>query len=183
MHVILTVIGVGWLVFWTGWFLVGLTAKSSQRGGWSRLTGVRGVAAIVVIILIRVSISGHLASVSSPLLGGIGLAVWVLGLSLAIWARVYLGRNWGMPMTRREEPDLVTTGPYALIRHPIYTGIIVAVAGTALAASLYGLIGVAVVLAYFAYSARTEERFLAERFPDTFPPYKARTKMLIPFVI
>ena len=88
-----------------------------------------------------------------------------------------------MPMTKREEPDLVTTGPYRLIRHPIYTGIIVAVTGTALATSLYGLIAAAVLLAYFAYSARTEERFLAERFPDTFPPYKARTKMLIPFVV
>ncbi|HTR96191.1 MAG TPA: isoprenylcysteine carboxylmethyltransferase family protein [Trebonia sp.] len=182
MHVILTVIGIGWVVFWVGWFLAGLTAKSSQRGGWSRLAGLRGVSAIVVIILIRVTMSGHRA-ITSPLLDGIGLAVWALGLALAIWARFYLGRNWGMPMTRREEPDLVTTGPYRLIRHPIYTGIIVAVAGTALATSLYGLIGVAVLLAYFAYSARTEERFLTERFPDTFPPYKARTKMLIPFVV
>jgi len=57
------------------------------------------------------------------------------------------------------------------------------VAGTALASSLYGLIGVAALLAYFGYSARTEERFLAERFPDTFPPYKARTKMLIPLLV
>ena len=182
MHVILTVIAVGWLVFWVGWFLVGLSAKSSQGSRWSGFAGLRGVSAIVVIILIRVTMSSHKA-ITSPLLDGIGLAVWAVGLALAIWARVYLGRNWGLPMTRREEPDLVTTGPYRLIRHPIYTGIIVAVAGTTLATSLYGLIGVAVLLAYFGYSARTEERFLAERFPDTFPPYKARTKMLIPFVV
>src|SRR5438132_4822056 len=100
MRAILAIIGVGWVVFWIGWFLVGLTAKSSQRGGWSGLAGLRGVSAIVVIILIRVTISGHRA-ITSPLLDGIGLAVWAAGLALAVWARFYLGKNWGMPMTRR----------------------------------------------------------------------------------
>ncbi len=137
----------------------------------------------MIVYLIRLNVGHGHQAIASPLLGGIGLAVWAAGLALAVWARVYIGKNWGMPMTRRNEPDLVTTGPYCLIRHPIYTGIILAVTGTALATSLYGLLAAAVLLAYFAYSARTEERFLAERFPDTFPPYKARTKMLIPFVV
>ena len=87
-----------------------------------------------------------------------------------------------MPMSRRQEPDLVTTGPYRFVRHPIYTGIILAMIGTALAISLFGLIVVAVVASFFAYSASREEHFLAEEFPATFPDYKARTKLLIPFV-
>jgi protein-S-isoprenylcysteine O-methyltransferase Ste14 len=87
-----------------------------------------------------------------------------------------------MPMTRREDPDLVTTGPYRFIRHPIYTGIILGLAGTALATTVLGLIAVAVVAGFFIFSATREEHFLAGEFPDSYPGYQARTKMLIPFV-
>ena len=186
MRTVIAVMAVGWIVFWIGWLVAAMGAKSSQ-GGWSglgRLAGVRVALAVVIVYLVRLNIhGGHNRAVASPLLGGIGLAVWVLGLGLAIWARIYIGANWGMPMTRRVDPDLITTGPYRLIRHPIYTGIILGIVGTALATSWYGLIAAALVGAYFIYSATREERFLAERFPDTFPPYRARTKMLIPFVV
>jgi protein-S-isoprenylcysteine O-methyltransferase Ste14 len=114
--------------------------------------------------------------------GAVGLAVVAVGLGLAVWARLYLGRNWGMPMTQRVAPELVTGGPYRSIRHPIYTGIITAMIGTAIAISLYGLIPVALLSGYFVYSARTEERFLADEFPETFPAYKRSTKMLVPFL-
>jgi protein-S-isoprenylcysteine O-methyltransferase Ste14 len=136
----------------------------------------------VVVFLFRANLRGGVERIDGPVLEGIGLALWIAGIALAVWARLYIGRNWGMPMTRREDPDLVTTGPYRFIRHPIYTGIILAMIGTALAISLFGLIVVAVIAAIFAYSASREEHFLAEEFPATFPDYKARTKMLIPFV-
>jgi protein-S-isoprenylcysteine O-methyltransferase Ste14 len=116
------------------------------------------------------------------LLQGIGLAVFLLGLALATWARVYLGRNWGMPMSTKDDPELVTTGPYRTIRHPIYTGMILAMIGTAIAISLYWLIAVAVLGGYFIYSAVVEERNMAKLFPDTYPEYKKSTRMLIPFV-
>jgi protein-S-isoprenylcysteine O-methyltransferase Ste14 len=87
-----------------------------------------------------------------------------------------------MPMTRRNEPELVTTGPYRRVRHPIYTGIIVAMLGTALATTVFALIAVAVLAAYFIYSATREEAFLLGQFPDTYPAYKRATKMLVPFV-
>lgn len=103
------------------------------------------------------------------MLAGLGLALWVAGLGLAIWARLYIGRNWGMPMTRREHPDLVTTGPYRRVRHPIYTGIILGLLGTALATTPWGLIAVAVIGGFFVFSATREERFLAEEFPDSYP--------------
>jgi protein-S-isoprenylcysteine O-methyltransferase Ste14 len=184
VHVILAVMGIGWLVFWVGWLIASFTAKTSQSGRWGGLGGgLRVSVAIVVIILFRLNTGHGHHAVTGPLLGWIGLALWVIGLGIAIWARFYIGRNWGMPMTRREDPDLVTTGPYRLIRHPIYTGIILGLVGTVLATSLWGLIAAAVVAVYFGVSANREERFLAERFPDTFPPYKARTKMLIPYVV
>jgi protein-S-isoprenylcysteine O-methyltransferase Ste14 len=180
MHPVIIVIGIGWVIFWIAWLIAAFTTKASRGRG--RLTGSRIVLAIVVVILFRANVHGGGERVDGPVLQGVGLALWVAGLALAVWARLYLGRNWGMPMTRRVEPDLVTTGPYRFIRHPIYTGIILALIGTALAISLFGLIVAAVVAALFAYSATREESFLASEFPDTFPAYKAKTKMLIPFV-
>ena len=126
-------------------------------------------------------LKGH-AAVSDPWLQGIGLVIFLLGLALAVWARVYLGRNWGMPMSQKTDPELVTTGPYRSIRHPIYTGIILAMIGTTIAVSLYWLVAVVVLGAYFVYSAVAEERFMAGRFPDSYPGYKHSTKMLIPFI-
>jgi len=64
------------------------------------------------------------------LMGGVGVALCALGIGLAIWARTYLGRNWGMPMSRKENPELVTSGPYAYVRHPIYTGLLIAMLGS-----------------------------------------------------
>jgi protein-S-isoprenylcysteine O-methyltransferase Ste14 len=111
------------------------------------------------------------------------LALFFLGLALAIWARVYLGRNWGMPMSQKVDPELVTTGPYHSIRHPIYSGIILAMIGTSIAVSLYWLAAVILVGAYFLYSAVVEERSMARLFPGSYPEYKRSTKMLIPFIV
>jgi protein-S-isoprenylcysteine O-methyltransferase Ste14 len=107
----------------------------------------------------------------------------LLGLALAIWARVYLGRNWGMPMSQKADPELVTAGPYSSIRHPIYSGIILAMIGMTIAVSLYWLVAVVAIGAYFLYSAIVEERSMARLFPDSYPEYKRSTKMLIPFII
>lgn len=71
-----------------------------------------------------------------PGAGGRCLAIWVLGLGLAVWARIYLGRNWGMPTSTKEDPELVTSGPYRTIRHPIYTGILLAMIGSAIAVTV-----------------------------------------------
>jgi protein-S-isoprenylcysteine O-methyltransferase Ste14 len=183
MHPVLLVIGIGWAVFWVYWLVAAFTAKSS-RGRWSRVSGLRIGLLVVAAGFIRLSFSqgGH-AIGTSPVLAGIGVAVWAVGLGIAVWARLYIGRNWGMPMTRREEPELVTTGPYRYVRHPIYTGLIIGVLGTALATSLYGLIVTAVLVGIFTYSATREESFLTGEFPGTYPAYKARTKMLIPFLL
>jgi protein-S-isoprenylcysteine O-methyltransferase Ste14 len=88
-----------------------------------------------------------------------------------------------MPMTERTEPELVTSGPYRFVRHPIYSGLLLAVLGTALAVSLYWLIALSFLVAYFTYSATVEERLLTTSFPGEYARYKAHTKMLIPFVL
>jgi protein-S-isoprenylcysteine O-methyltransferase Ste14 len=183
MHAVVLVIGFGWVIFWFGWMVAAFTAKDS-RGPRGWYLGLRVLLIVVVVNLIRLNWhkEGGPALHASLALSVAGLVVWAAGLGLAVWARLYIGRNWGMPMTRRSEPELVTTGPYRTVRHPIYTGIIAALIGTALATSLLGLIVAAAVAGFFTFSAVREERFLTGEFPDSYPAYKARTKMLVPFV-
>lgn len=168
-----------WAAFWIYWLIAAVGAKQSVRTSRCRPPGLLVIVALVVIRLLH---TGTLA-VQSPVLKVIGLILFASGLALAIWARVYLGRNWGMPMTQRAEPELVTSGPYRFVRHPIYSGLLLALLGTALATNLYFLLVLVIVGAYFIYSATVEERTMNTSFPADYPSYKAHTKMLIPFVL
>jgi protein-S-isoprenylcysteine O-methyltransferase Ste14 len=180
MHALKFALGVAWLVFWIYWLASASTSKASVSGGWrTRLTGVSVIAVIVIAEAFR---GGGLA-VHSVILGAIGAVLFVCGIALAVWARLHLGRNWGMPMTQRAEPELVTSGPYRFVRHPIYSGLLTAMLGTVLVNSLLGLIVVAVLTAYFYYCGAVEERNLATTFPEAYPEYRSRTKMLIPFLL
>src|SRR6476661_4125517 len=180
MHALQAAVGITWAVFWIYWLASALRAKESIRGG--RRIPLTGATALAVFVLVRVFRGGSLA-VHSPVLGAIGAVVLVSGLALAVWARIHLGRTWGMPMTQRAEPELVTSGPYRFVRHPIYSGILLALLGTALATNLYWLIVLAFLGAYFIYSATVEERLMTTSFPGEYASYKAHTKMLIPFVL
>lgn len=118
----------------------------------------------------------------SPALGIASVALTAIGVAFAVWARYYLGRNWGMPRDIKKDAELVTSGPYAYVRHPIYTGVIIAILGSVLIGGSLWLIVFAVACGYFVYSAYQEERVMATTFPGSYPAYKARTKMLIPFL-
>ncbi len=180
MHALRTAITVAWIVFWVYWLASAFGVKEGTAS--ARRVPLNGLSALAVILLLRVFRGGGLA-VDSPVLGAIGAVVFACGIALAIWARINLGRNWGMPMTQKDEPELVTSGPYRFVRHPIYSGLLAAVLGTALATNLIGLIIVAVLGAYFYYSASVEEKNLVTTFPTAYPAYRNRTKMLIPFVL
>jgi protein-S-isoprenylcysteine O-methyltransferase Ste14 len=172
-------IAVAWIPFWIYWLAAATRAKESRGRRW---TPVGGITLIAVLVIVRVFRTGGLA-VHSPVLGAIGAVVFVSGLALAIWARVHLGRNWGMPMTERVEPELITSGPYRLIRHPIYTGLLLGILGTALATNLVGLIVAAVMCGVFYRAATVEERNLIAAFPTAYPAYRDSTKKLIPFIL
>jgi protein-S-isoprenylcysteine O-methyltransferase Ste14 len=149
MYAVATVIGVSWIVFWIYWIAASISVKAG-RIRWARFAGARVVIILIVLLSLRLRVlKGHHAVTDDPWLQGIGLAIFFLGLALALWARIYVGRNWGMPMSEKADPELVTTGPYRTIRHPIYSGIILAIAGTTVAVSLYWLIAVVLVGAYF----------------------------------
>jgi len=180
MHALKLAIGCAWIVFWIYWIAAASSSKESVRSGWrTRLTGVSAVG----VFLIAGVLHGGSLAVRSLILSAIGALLFACGIALAVWARLHLGRNWGMPMTQRAEPELVTSGPYRFVRHPIYSGLLIAMLGTALVDNLLGLIVVAVLVAYFYSSGIVEERNLAATFPKAYPKYRSRTKMLIPFLL
>jgi protein-S-isoprenylcysteine O-methyltransferase Ste14 len=173
-------VDVAWILFWVYW-LVSAFAVKEGRGARRRIP-LNGLTALSVVLVVRVFRGGSLA-VHSPVLGAIGAVVFAAGIAVAIWARVHLGRNWGMPMTQKAEPELVTSGPYRFVRHPIYSGLLAGLLGTALVTNLIGLIIVPILCGYFYYSASVEEKNLTATFPTAYPAYQASTKMLIPFLL
>ena len=173
-----------WAVFIIVWAITSLQAKASVRRPFSSVGWYARIAMLVLVFLLaRFRVLGPLSRASFPYPVMVaGLTLTLLGVGFAIWARLALGGNWGMPMTLREKPELVTSGPYALVRHPIYTGMICGMLGTALAVGPSFFVIFVLACAYFVVSVRQEELDMLEHFPDAYPAYRARTKALIPFV-
>jgi protein-S-isoprenylcysteine O-methyltransferase Ste14 len=111
------------------------------------------------------------------------VGVTALGFVFAWWARIHLGRLWSGRITRKEGHYVVDTGPYALVRHPIYTGIIFsALATTAVLGNLHAILGTLLLIVAYWVKAKMEERFLrAELGPETYDAYRRRVPMLVPF--
>ena len=110
------------------------------------------------------------------------MVIAALGFAICWWARLHLGRLWSASVTRKADHRIVDSGPYALVRHPIYTGVILAAAATAaLKGSAGALLGLALMVLAFWIKARLEERFLgAELGEAAYDDYRRRTGMLFP---
>lgn len=177
-----------WVFFWFFWLISAFFAKRSvRRAPWWKGAGLRLLILIAAIAVFhdsktRLAFWRALYSVT-PRAEPLGAAMCVCGILFAVWARVNIGRNWGQPMSLKEQPELVATGPYAYVRHPIYSGILLALLGTALVGSGVCFLLFIFFFIYLIYSAKTEERLLLQQFPDSYPEYMKRTKMLIPFVL
>jgi protein-S-isoprenylcysteine O-methyltransferase Ste14 len=160
------------------------------RGGRSSPVG-RGIRLVMIVVIALAILYGDrlpldafrrlTAAAAATGVAAAGSVLCIIGLAFAIWARVTLGRHWGMPMTLRDAPELVTSGPYAYVRHPIYTGLATMMIGTTLVYPL-GVLWCAVMIPYMVFSARREERDMERLFPDVYPAYRQRSKMLVPFV-
>ena len=116
-----------------------------------------------------------------PALWIAGLIITALGVAMAIYARLSLGSNWSGMVTLKAGHELIRNGLYSRIRHPIYTGILIAMLGTAMIRShLRGWIGLGIVLASFYVKARREERFLQQEFGEAFDAHMRQTGMFLP---
>jgi protein-S-isoprenylcysteine O-methyltransferase Ste14 len=119
----------------------------------------------------------------SPALGWVGFAVTLAGCGFAIWARMTLGANWSGRAAVKVSHELILSGPYAVARHPIYSGLLLACVGTTLAGGEWRCIaGLALIVAAFAFKMSQEERMMMETFPRAYPQYRQGVKALIPGV-
>jgi len=113
---------------------------------------------------------------------GIGVALVIAGLAFTVWARVHLGRNWSGTVTVKQDHELIRTGPYARVRHPIYTGLIAALLGITIASgTVHAALGMAIIVLSLVRKSRVEEDFMRATFPGEYQRYSAQVPALIPF--
>jgi protein-S-isoprenylcysteine O-methyltransferase Ste14 len=177
---------VAWIVFIAYWIVSAQKLKSIKQReprGERLIQLVLMVAAYFLMFNDQFS-RGWLATrfvSAAPTIGEIGVALTVAGIAFAIWARWHLGENWSATVTLKEGHELISSGPYRYIRHPIYTGMLLAFVGTALALGEYrALISVCIVLFAFYIKAKKEERFLTQEFGEKFREHSRRTGMFLP---
>jgi protein-S-isoprenylcysteine O-methyltransferase Ste14 len=114
----------------------------------------------------------------------LGAAITVAGLLFAIWARVHLGRNWSRSVTIKQDHELITTGPYGIVRHPIYTGMLAGFLGMAIAISqVRGFIVFVLIFLVFWLKFRMEEKWMRSQFGETYATYARHTAALVPYLL
>lgn len=183
-----------WIVFIVYWGISSIGVKKDVTGRWAWIWSGPGFAirvfvslVIVVTLLSRVASVRHaisyenIAALGSPVMD-FGALLCVAGVAFAIWARRHLGRNWSSHPALKEDPELVTSGPYRWVRHPIYTGLLFAIFGSALAAGPLWFLYFLLAAAIFVRRVFVEEAMMERQFPGQYKEYKNRTKALIPFV-
>ena len=172
------------MVYWV--VMAFATKRTVERGGF---LGYRLVAGILIVGMLA---AGRLLHVSSngqlwqtPLgLGVVTDCIVLAGAAFTVWARITLGRNWSAEVTFRQDHELIESGPYALARHPIYTGLIVMALGTAINFGRVLGFGLLVTLCGgLWWKARQEERVMSRHFPSAYAKYKTRVHAIIPFVL
>jgi protein-S-isoprenylcysteine O-methyltransferase Ste14 len=178
-----------WAGYLAYWQLMSKDVKATERAepGLERL--VRLVALLCAVVLLAYP------RITLPLLGWrflpvgdfwfwVGAAVTAAGLLFSVWARGHLGKNWSQAVTVKEDHELITSGPYAMVRHPIYTGLLTAFAGSAIARGEWrGFLAVVLVLIVLWRKLRLEEEWMRSCFGDAYERYAHRVRRLVPYII
>lgn len=177
-----------WLAWLAYWIIAARNVKPTRRRELlvSRLMTIVLTALAAVLLAFRGQKLTwlHARFLPQTLIGyWLGLLMVVLGLAFAVWARAYLGRNWSGTVTVKEDHELIRTGPYGIVRHPIYTGLLFAILGSAVAFGEWrGLLAFGFLTLAFVFKLRREERFMSESFPNDYARYRAEVPVLIPFI-
>ena len=175
-------VGVVWL---TGTLVSKQTARREPTS--SRLLHIAIIAAVFALPFSARLHVGQLARrfvPDSPVIARTGLALTAAGCAFAIWARLLLGGNWSFSVTVKQDHRLIRRGPYAIVRHPIYSGFLLGLLGTALAlGELRGIVALALAGIGWHVKSRREEAFMTAEFGAEYTRYQREVKALIPFVL
>ena len=176
----------GWVVYW---FVAARDGKPNRRRE-SRLSRIAHVVPLSIAIFLLAAPDRREGWFYAPILPHgiaaywVGIGLLIAGLGFSVWARRRLGRNWSGTVTLKEDHELIRTGPYRWVRHPIYTGLLLAFAGTAVSLSEWRGVA-AIILATLALlmKIRLEEDWMIENFGDAYRRYRAEVRALVPFIL
>jgi protein-S-isoprenylcysteine O-methyltransferase Ste14 len=181
-------IPVFWAAWLVGWIIAAIGIKRAQwresrsTAIWNRFPVLVGTFLLVFPRWLPATLTYRFVP-AGPNLPAIGTALVLLGLLFAGWARIHLGDNWSGAVTVKQNHTLIRTGPYRRVRHPIYTGMLTALFGTALAiGAAYGFIATALILIGFILKLQVEEARMRDTFPADYDDYSRHTARLIPGV-
>ena len=164
---------------------------------WTKQTVVALPNRALLPLYVSALVAGSLLAMSGVLLPALRVRLWeenvlldwpmvaicAIGLCWCWWARIHLGALWSAGVSRKEEHRVVDTGPYGIVRHPIYTGVFLGLFASAVAkASPFALLLALFITVVFARKAFLEERFLREEFGESYDAYRQRVPMLVPFL-
>lgn len=177
----------GWALYW---WIASANVKTSIRreSVASRLSHVVPIGVAIALLMGEPTLQhSGIAGRSGPRadwMFWVAAALTAGGLLFAVWARVHLGRNWSATVTIKDQHELIADGPYRFVRHPIYTGLLVALLGTALARGDWrGMLAVAIATWALWRKLTIEERWLGQQFGDAYAAYRRRVAALIPFIL
>ena len=183
------IIATCWILFCVIWLLA---AVSRKRSVYHESIGQRLRYLIWLIMAYLLLTRGHRLPYpfnvriipATEVVQWMAAILCIAGLAFCVWARATLGRNWSGTITLKEGHELIERGPYRLVRHPIYTGMMAMILATAIT---YGHLGgiVAVLLAFVSFWIKLsdEEKLMLQQFPDQYRSYQQRVKRIIPFVL
>jgi protein-S-isoprenylcysteine O-methyltransferase Ste14 len=177
-----------WLLFGLYWLVSALKRKRTKQKETllQRFGYVLPLWAALLLLARHEAHYGWLGArfvPQNPAVGWVGALLTGAGIGMALWARWHLGANWSANVTLKEGHELIRTGPYRAIRHPIYTGLLLAMLGTAVAVGeVRALLAVGLAWGSFYIKARREESFLAQEFGAGFAEHSRHTGMFLPRV-
>jgi protein-S-isoprenylcysteine O-methyltransferase Ste14 len=187
-NVLIPAMWIAWAVYW--WspsHSVKVTAR--RESTYSRLSYIAPMLLAVILLFspsLPIPVLGDrfLPLAHWRVWGAIGVVVNLAGLLFTVWARIHLGRNWSGTVTLKEDHELITSGPYGVVRHPIYTGLLLGFLGIAIARGEWRcILGMVTMALAFWRKLRIEESWMLEHFGDAYRSYRQRVAALIPGVI
>jgi len=178
-----------WTAWCIYWWIASRNVKPVKRkeSAASRAGHILPLAVAVLLLALPALPGGLLSGRLLPATRSVffaGVALVGAGLAFTVWARIYLGRNWSGVVTLKEGHELIRSGPYRLVRHPIYSGLLLAFVGSALVrADWRGVVAVVIAFAALWRKLKLEERWLSEAFGEQYSAYRNEVAALIPFVL
>ena len=184
-HDLLQLVALAWILWAAYWFIAGLKVNATRSSEGLLLRATHLVPLAIGFFLIfdaaHPYIYGRLYHSQPIRVAGFVLAL--AGLLFAVWGRIHLGKYWSGIITLKEGHELIRTGPYRFVRHPLYTGFLTAVVGSAIvSATADAFVGCALIMAAYLIKIRREESVLMREFGDKYQQYRTQVRALVPYV-